>query len=217
MYPSGSQFAKEDEQLKQYEFLGRIIGKGLYSQVLLDTSFSKFFLSKWLGKRSFFNDLKYLDKDLYKGLIYLQQTPTTELDLNFTVMDQDGRNINLIPNGSNINVDSENRMKYIHLLSNYRLNIQIEKQCHAFFRGLADLIQPDWLKMFIEEELQILISGTQLPVDYFDMKNNTIYGGVYDALHPTVLMFWEVVSCFDDLQKSLLCKFVTSCTRYLCF
>lgn len=31
--------------------------------------------------------------------------------------------------------------------------------------------------------------------------------------HPTIQMFWRVIEKFNDVQKRLLLKFVTSCSR----
>lgn len=38
----------------------------------------------------------------------------------------------LKPNGSNIPVTSSNRIEYIHLVADYKLNKQIRLQCNAF-------------------------------------------------------------------------------------
>lgn len=56
--------------------------------------------------------------------------------------------IDLIPNGRNVPVTNENRIRYIYLVANYRLNIQIGRQCKAFFRGLSTIIDPKWIRMF---------------------------------------------------------------------
>lgn len=55
------------------------------------------------------------------------------------------KSINLIPNGSNIAVTRENRLRYIYLVANYRLTRQIKRQSDAFFEGLSDIIDPKWL------------------------------------------------------------------------
>lgn len=34
------------------------------------------------------------------------------------------------------------------MMAHYRLNRQIDRQCKAFFRGLSDLIDEKWLRMF---------------------------------------------------------------------
>lgn len=62
-------------------------------------------------------------------------------------------------------------------------------------------------------ELQVLISGAKTPIDVADLQQNTSYGGGYHASHPVILKFWRVVSSFDDIQRSKLLRFVTSCSR----
>ena len=69
------------ELFKQYEFLGRVIGKCLYEGILVDVHFARFFLVKWAltggsgsatyetGFRPTINDLRDLDEELYQGLV----------------------------------------------------------------------------------------------------------------------------------------------------
>ena len=60
----------------------------------------------------------------------------------------EARTIDLIPNGSNIPVNNTNRIRYVYLVANYRLNTQIAKQSRAFFRGLSTIVDIKWLRMF---------------------------------------------------------------------
>ena len=52
----------------------------------------------------------------------------------------------LVPGGNDIPVTKENRLQYIYLVSNYRLNKQIKLQSDAFFEGLSEMIDPKWLR-----------------------------------------------------------------------
>jgi ubiquitin-protein ligase E3 C len=123
-----------------------MIGKALYEGVLVDVSFADFFLAKWIGKQGFLDDLPSLDPELYQGLIFLKNyTGDVEKDfaLNFTISIEEfgvSKSIELIPNGSMIPVTKENRIQYLYLTAHYKVNLQIRKQCEAFFRGLQDLI-----------------------------------------------------------------------------
>ncbi|KAJ3034415.1 hypothetical protein HDV00_005035 [Rhizophlyctis rosea] len=218
LYPSSHIYATFDTQLNYLEFLGRIMGKALYEGVLVDAAFAGFFLSKWLGRQSYLDDLQSLDPELYQGLIFIKHYDgdLKDLALTFSVDDDvfgTSRTVDLIPNGSQVPVTNENRIRYIYLVANYRLNIQIERQTRAFFRGLSDLIDPKWLRMFNQQELQMLIGGTTSPIDIRDLRQNTVYGGGFDESHPTVQAFWEVVERFDEDEKAKLVKFVTSCAR----
>jgi len=205
-------------QLNWYRFIGQVLGKALYDGILVDVGFASFFLGKWLGRQSYLDDLQSLDAELYHGLVFLKhyEGKVEDLSLNFTVTNDEfgvPKSFDLIPDGSNVPVTRENRIRYIHLVANYRLNIQIKKQSEALFEGVAEMIDPKWLRMFNQQELQILISGTEEPVDVDDLRRNTVYGGAYDENHEVMQGFWRVVESFNQTQRQSLLRFVTSCSR----
>ncbi|KAH9948904.1 HECT-domain-containing protein [Amylocystis lapponica] len=218
LYPNPHSYATESHSLSWYRFIGRILGKALYEGILVDVAFAGFFLAKWLGKQSFLDDLASLDPELYQGLIFLKHYTGNmeELSLNFTVAEEEfgvAKATDLIPNGSNIPVTRENRLQYIYLISHYRLSKQIKLQSDAFFDGLSDLIDPKWLRMFNQQELQILLGGVNSPIDLEDLRKHTNYGGLYDDHEPTIQVFWDVVNSFDQEQRRALLRFATSCSR----
>ena len=127
----------------------------MYEKVLLDIPFAVFFLAKWLGRKSYLDDLPLLDEDLYNGLLFLKnyEGDVTDLCLTFCVTTQqlgETKTIPLIANGQLIPITKENRMQYIYMVANYKLNVQIARPCKYFFQGLSDLIRPEWLRMFSE-------------------------------------------------------------------
>jgi ubiquitin-protein ligase E3 C len=218
MYPATTSYACQPEQLELFAFLGRMVGKALYEGVLVERMFARFFLSKWIGKRSYFHDLPELDTELYNGLVFLKNYDGNVEDLSLTMsltQDQFGTKevVDLRPKGSQIVVTNQNKVEYIFLTANYRLNTQISKQANAFFTGLLDLVQPSWLKMFNEEELQVLIGGVEIEIDTQDLQQHTTYGGIYDPEHPTIKLFWKVVQEMSQEELKLLVKFVTSVPR----
>lgn len=121
--------------------------------------------------------------------------------------------INLKPNGSNIPVTNYNRLEYIHLLADYKLNKQIKKQCIAFREGIDSVVPLLWLKLFNYNELLILIGGDTQEIDVADLRNHTAYGGEFEPEHPTILLFWSILESFTDNQRKQFLKFVTSCSR----
>ena len=71
------------------------------------------------------------------------------LSLNFTIAVEElgvTKNVELVPGGSDISVTKENRLKYITLVSHYRLSRQIRRQSEAFFEGLKEMIDARWLR-----------------------------------------------------------------------
>lgn len=57
--------------------------------------------------------------------------------------------------GKDIPVTSANRIAYIHLVADYRLNRQIRQHCLAFRQGLANVVSLEWLRMFDQQEIQV--------------------------------------------------------------
>ncbi|KAK0628869.1 hypothetical protein B0T17DRAFT_523943 [Bombardia bombarda] len=219
--------------LRQYEFLGRLIGKCMYEGILIDISFAGFFLLKWTSAgadtyRANINDLHELDEELYQGMLRLKSYPgdLSDLALDFTITDQVSlpnspvRTVtrNLIPNGDNIAVTNENRPLYISYVARHRLAVQPRAQTRAFLRGLGMIIDPAWLSMFNQTELQRLVGGDSSEIDVEDLRRHTIYSGVYSIgddgeEHPTIKIFWEVLRGLAAGERRDVLKYVTSTPR----
>lgn len=224
------------ELAKRYEFLGRIVGKCMYEGILIDIAFASFFLLKWSSSgqsssdfRASLNDLRDLDPDLYKGLITLKNYPgdVTDLALDFTINDRITNPITgqvqtvtrpLRKDGENLPVTNKDRPLYISYVAHHRLVAQPYRQTKAFLRGLGSIIDPSWLSMFNQSELQRLVGGDSSEIDVEDLRRHTIYSGLYvigdDGLeHPTVQFFWQVMHELKDEQRREVLKYVTSTPR----
>lgn len=215
LYPNTHSYATESHQLAWYGFIGRLLGKALYADILVDVKFAGFFLAKWLGRQSYLDDLASLDKDLYRGLIQLKNYPDPEeLSLNFTIAEDEfgvTRSVDLVPGGSDIAVTAANRHEYIHLVCKYKLDRQFALQSQAFYAGLSDVIDPRWLRMFDQNELAQLLGGEETPIDIQDLRANTSMSGFEGSSTPQ--MFWNVVNSFTQQERRDLLRFVTSCSR----
>jgi ubiquitin-protein ligase E3 C len=215
LYPSTK---PETVRIDMYEFLGRIVGKCLYENVLIDVEFASFFLLRWFGRHAYLDDLPSLDKQIYSSLVFLKQYQGDfeDLALTFSIqVDEDDQNrvIDLIPDGRNIPVTYQNRLQYIQLVANYRLNVSMQKPSTAFVRGLSGLIDVKWLVMFNQKELQTLVGGAEgKPIDVDELKTHTVLGGYMDH-DKTVVVFWEVMKEMKEADKRKVLKFVTSVER----
>lgn len=203
-----------------YEFIGRMLGKAIYENILVDVPLAEFFLSKIVAKNfdQNLNSLASIDPTLYSNLTKLRQHKGdfTDLGLDFTLYVEEygtRKVIALKENGSDITVTRDNVNEYIALVAGYWLHETVVKQCKSFIRGLNMVIPVEWLEMFTAKELQVLISGKDIPIDVEDLKNNTVYTGGYGLEDPTIIAFWNVVSSFSDEERSQLIKFVTSHSR----
>jgi len=221
LYPNPTVNQIHGNAALHYFFIGRILGKALYENLLVELPLATFFLSKLLGQKLINVDIDHLDSldpELYKNLLYLKtyEGDVLDLGLDFTVAVEEfgeTRVILLKPGGDDTPVTSDNRIEYIHLMADFKLNRQIRTQCIAFRNGLEDVIGLDWLRMFSYRELETLISGAEHAISVEDLQANTNYSGGYTADHPTIKAFWEVVVRLAEDQKRSLLKFVTSCSR----
>ncbi|KAI1118633.1 hypothetical protein F5Y14DRAFT_399228 [Nemania sp. NC0429] len=222
--------------VKRYEFLGRIVGKCMYEGILIDISFASFFLLKWSASgqststdyRANLHDLRDLDPELYQGLMSLKNYPgdVADLSLDFTIADSvwdpsgHRRTITrpLRKDGANIPVTNKDRPLYISYVANHRLVAQQYRQTKAFLRGLGTIINPSWLSMFNQSELQRLIGGDSSEIDVEDLRRNTSYSGLYaigddGQEHPTISFFWDVMRKLKDSERRDVLKYVTSTPR----
>lgn len=218
LYPNPGSGVIHEQHLQYFDFLGSLLGKAMYEGILVDIPFATFFLSKLKQKHNYLNDLPSLDPELYRHLLFLKhyQGDVSELELYFVIINDEygeQKEEELLPGGKDIHVTKENVITYIHLIANHRLNYQIRHQSSHFLRGFQQLMEKEWIDMFSEHEIQILISGSLETFDMDDLRSNAHYSGGYDQNHPVIDMFWEVMKSFSfEYQKKFL-KFVTGCSR----
>jgi ubiquitin-protein ligase E3 C len=164
-------------------------------------------------------DLSTMDRTLCNNLMFLKTYDgnAEDLCLSFAITKSEfgcNEEMALIPGGKNKDVTDLNKHHYIELVAKHYVCDQVKEQSEAFRRGLWDVIDRQWLRIFNEPELQVVISGaTDGSVDVEDIKANTKYVGGYTIFDRNVHNFWKVVSSFNERQRADLLKFVTSCER----
>ncbi|KAJ9154641.1 hypothetical protein P3X46_027959 [Hevea brasiliensis] len=218
LYPNPGSGMIHEQHLQFFHFLGTLLAKAMFEGILVDIPFATFFLSKLKQKFNYLNDLPSLDPELYRHLIFLKhyQGDISELELYFVIVNNEyGEQTEeeLLPGGRNLRVTNENVITFIHLVSNHRLNFQIRQQSSHFLRGFQQLIQKDWIDMFNEHELQLLISGSLESLDVDDLRLHANYAGGYHGEHYVIEMFWEVLKAFSLENQKKFLKFVTGCSR----
>ncbi|KAH9766336.1 E3 ubiquitin-protein ligase UPL6 [Citrus sinensis] len=201
LYPNPGSGMIHEQHLQFFHFLGILLAKAMFEGILVDIPFATFFLSKLKQKYELHTIALAYCNEHYEADI-------SELELYFVILNNEyGEQTEeeLLPGGKNIRVTNENVITFIHLVSNHRLNFQIRQQSSHFLRGFQQLIQKDWIDMFNEHELQLLISGSLDSLDFDDLRQNTNYVGGYHSEHYVIEMFWEVLKSFSlENQKKFL-------------
>ena len=223
LFPSPLSHITENH-LDLFEFVGKMIGKAVYEGIVVDVPFASFFLTQILGHDhsamySYLDEMSSADPELHKNLNYVKHYDGDLEDLGLTFsFDQDilGKVVTyeLIPGGRTINVTNTNKISYIHHMAHFKMHKQIATQVAAFRKGFKAVIKPDWLNMFSGPEVQRLISGDNSPVDLRDLRRNTSYYGGFHDSHRVINWLWEILEKdFNDKERSLFLKFVTSCSK----
>ncbi|KAK4052443.1 E3 ubiquitin-protein ligase tom1 [Microbotryomycetes sp. JL201] len=217
--------AVNPEHLSFFKFVGRIIGKAIQDQRILEAYFSRSVYKHMLGKRIDHNDLESIDPEYHKSLVWMLNNDIEGvIDLTFSVERDDFgvvEVVDLIPNGRNIAVTNENKHDYVRLIADQRLSIEIKDQINAsprcfagtnaLLKGLYEIVPKELLRIFSEKELELLISG--LPeIDVDEWRANTTLHN-FTPSDPTVQHFWRAVRSFSQEERAKLLQFVSGSSR----
>lgn len=203
------------EHLSFFKFIGRIIGKAIFDQRLLDCHFSRAVYKKILGRGVSLKDMETLDIEYHKSLVWMLENDITDIITETMSIETEDygekKTIDLMPDGRNIAVDESNKSEFVQRVVEYRLITSVEEQLEHFLQGFHDIIPKELVSIFNEQELELLICG--LPeIDVDDWRNNTMYTN-YSASSPQIQWFWRSIRSFDDEERAKLLQFVTGTSK----
>ena len=219
LFPSPTSESADPHHMRYFEFVGRMLGKAIYEGIVLDVPLADFLVLKLLGKSATLDELPSLDPALATSLDFLKRYDgdvESDLCLTFSVDEEEfGKRVtvDLKEGGRCVAVTSDNRIEYVHLMADYRLNQQIAAQSKALLHGIQAVVPTGWLRLFNRPELQRLVSGDDVAIDVTDLKRHSKYAGGYNELSPTIRDLWSVISDFNRADRALFLKFVTSCSK----
>ncbi|CUF74066.1 Hypothetical protein, putative [Bodo saltans] len=201
--------------LEYLRFLGILVAKAIYEGVVLNLEFAPSFLNNLLGRRNCIDDLKAVDAQQFRSLQLLKgMENVADAELYFCVEEEvlGVRNtIDLVPNGQNIQVTSENVVRYMHLVAHHMLVKRNKDETSSFAAGFFEILPRNVVTfLFNRRELQQLISGRNgLRLDVEDLKNNSRLVGGIEAGSRTLTLLWEVL---EDMSAEDQAKFLQFCT-----
>jgi ubiquitin-protein ligase E3 B len=59
-----------------------------------------------------------------------------------------------VQHGQTIGVTNDNKLEYVYLMADFKLNQQARNQTKAFIQGFRSIISANWIKVFSPPELQ---------------------------------------------------------------
>ncbi|XP_042660028.1 E3 ubiquitin-protein ligase NEDD4 isoform X2 [Tyto alba] len=204
-----------EDHLSYFKFIGRVAGMAVYHGKLLDAFFIRPFYKMMLQKPITLHDMESVDSEYYNSLRWILENDPTELDLRFIVDEElfgQTHQHELKSGGSEIIVTNKNKRDYIHLVIQWRFVSRVQKQMAAFKEGFFELIPQDLIKIFDENELELLMCGLG-DVDVTDWKLHTKYKNGYNINHQVIQWFWKAVLMMDSEKRIRLLQFVTGTSR----
>uniref|UniRef100_A0AAX7TF11 E3 ubiquitin-protein ligase n=1 Tax=Astatotilapia calliptera TaxID=8154 RepID=A0AAX7TF11_ASTCA len=204
-----------EDHLTYFKFIGRVAGMAVFHGKLLDAFFIRPFYKMMLGKPITLQDMESVDGEYFNSLKWILEHDPTDLDMRFTIDEElfgQTHQHDLKPDGSEIVVTNENKDEYIHLVIQWRFVNRIQKQMTAFKEGFFELVPQDLIKIFDENELELLMCGLG-DVDVNDWRANTKYKNGYCSNHMVILWFWKAVLLMDAEKRIRLLQFVTGTSR----
>uniref|UniRef100_A0A8C4RPR1 E3 ubiquitin-protein ligase n=1 Tax=Erpetoichthys calabaricus TaxID=27687 RepID=A0A8C4RPR1_ERPCA len=204
-----------EDHLSYFKFIGRVAGMAVFHGKLLDGFFIRPFYKMMLGKQITLKDMESVDSEYYNSLKWILENDPTELDLRFCIDEENfGQTyqVDLKPSGSEMVVTNDNKKEYIDLVIQWRFVNRVQKQMNAFLEGFTELIPIDLIKIFDENELELLMCGLG-DVDVNDWRQHTVYKNGYCPNHPVIQWFWKAVLLMDAEKRIRLLQFVTGTSR----
>jgi HECT-domain (ubiquitin-transferase) len=202
-----------------YRFAGRLLGRALFDQQIVKGHLAQYLYKHLLSWPLWMEDMASQDPMFYdslKKLLDVQNEDLESLCLDFTVTEQVGgkpKTIELVPDGANKSVDSENVQEYCQALLRYRMMDRTKPQLGELVLGFCDVVPEAPLAIFSPSELELTLCG--LPsIDMEDWRSNTRYSRstkAEEAQEEDLMLqwFWEIVEDFEHDKKARLLQFAT--------
>ncbi len=203
--------------LDYYEFFGKLGAKALIDNVYIPEILNRIVIKYLLGQNIELFDIQFFDIDIYNSLKEINEIEDIdsneffkEIKFVWNLKDENGiiKEIELIPNGNNINLRNDNKDIFIEKVIYYETLYKYEEQIERIKKGFFSIMGDKICKIFKPEEFSFQLSG-QTTIDLEDWKKNTIYKGHYNKDNKTIQLFWKVLT---ELSQDELFNFFHFCT-----
>ncbi|KAG6619347.1 putative HECT E3 ubiquitin ligase [Phytophthora cinnamomi] len=215
---------KNENHLKLFRLAGILVGKALFEGLVLDVHLALPLLKHVLGIPISFSDLEFLDEELHRNCKWLRSNNHVEvLCLTFSVMLENGTEVDLKENGRNIDVTDENKEEYLRLVLEHRMLDSIADQLQEFLMGIYDVVPKALLSVFDYQELELILCGIPT-IDTSDWRANTHVRYIKpeenkknkiteEEQNGVLAWFWIVVEGLAPEERARLLQFVTGTSR----
>lgn len=198
-----------------YKFVGILLGASIRQKFNLPFEFPQLIWKLLLQKTVTINDIELVDTNITTRLSSLaqcteEQFNTKFVDTTYLLTNSAGDEIELLPNGAEINLEYKDSEKYIALVTNHLLK-EHDKQCEMMRSGLDLVISTNVLSIYTSEEIELLACGQPI-VDIKILQEHTEYRG-YSNKDDIIIWFWEIFEELTNKERSQFIRFVYGRSR----
>ena len=213
-----------EENFKYCRLIGLLLGKAIMQNITINICFNKLIYKMILCEKIQFEDLMFIDNQLYKSLNNLKENLKyndinddnnilKDLEMNYAIEMRDVNNhlhsFELIKNGRNINV--ENLDDFIQKRIQFLTGIYepFIKEIRSIFYKYMPI---DKIKCLNSDELELILNGRPF-IDCDEWKSFTEYKEPYNENHIVIKWFWEILSGLSQKELSNFLLFATGSSR----
>ncbi|KAI1411721.1 hypothetical protein F5Y13DRAFT_53984 [Hypoxylon sp. FL1857] len=227
------------ETSDQYFLVGVLLGLAIYNSTILDVAFPPFAFRKLLASAPppavgapahsrptmsyTLDDLAEFRPVLARGLRQLLDyegdvQSTFCLDFMIEIEKYGARTrVPLCPGGETKMVTNNNRRDYVDLYVRYLLDTSVSRQFEPFKRGFFTVCAGNALTLFRPEEIELLVRGSDEPLDITSLRAVAAYTGWPKHVNPereqTVQWFWDTFEKASIADQRRLLSFITGSDR----
>ncbi|KAJ5338610.1 hypothetical protein N7452_005338 [Penicillium brevicompactum] len=226
------------ESSEQFFLVGVLLGLAIYNSTILDIDLPPFAFKKLLASAPYSGGLQtstsrssfkctledlaeyrpVLAKGL-RGLLEFEGDVAETFCYDFVAQtDRYGEivNVPLCPNGENRPVTNSNRREFVDMYVSYLLDSAVARQFEPFKRGFFTVCGGNALSLFRPEEIELLIRGSDEPLDVNSLRAVATYDNWSHSRPetlPVVRWFWEFFeNALPQAQRKIL-SFITGSDR----
>ena len=183
--------------------LGILCAKALATQFLIDLPLSPEFIRTCRGERV---PISRIDPTLANSL----KDPTGLIGLDYTYPATD---IELIPNGAEIEITEENCEEYVKAIEDVTCGMSMFKLCGNFVRGFDTVLPWNSMSIFTPDEFVTLLSGSGNKITEKELIEHVDVGTGYEKNSPQIINLFQTITELNNEELSLFVKFITGTNR----
>ena len=201
-----------------FRVFGRLLGKALCDQQMLDLPLCHGLYKKLLGRVPTLEDLAQVDPVLAKSLSWMLENDITGVidDQTFSVIVEEfgsRKEVAIVPRGSRMCVTESNKAKYVEALVSWHFAGKFSSQLKSLLEGFYELVPFSMIESFSSSELELLFNGWPT-IDVVALESgHVMYTGGYTAETPTIRIFWSLFRSMDDDARADLLRFTTGSSK----